>query len=220
MKIKEKQEAIKLRKKGYSLNEIYKMVSASKSTISVWIRDINLSNKARERLKNKTTLASIKSQETQKNKRNQRVFLDKKFAIDILNKIKLNKNSSTLLCALIYWCEGNKSEFDTIAFTNSDPNLVKKFLELLRTSFVLDESKFRVVLHLHNYHDSLKQIRFWSKITQIPKKQFTKPYIKKNTGKIIRKNYPGCINLKYYDITIARKLREIAKLFLQDGSIG
>ncbi len=42
MKLKEKKKARKLRKKGKSYSEILKKVKVSKSTLSVWLRDIKL----------------------------------------------------------------------------------------------------------------------------------------------------------------------------------
>ena len=49
-----------------------------------------------------------------------------------------------ILCALIYWCEGAKVKTG-IAFTNSDPNLVRTFLHLLKTGFDIDEKNSRYV---------------------------------------------------------------------------
>ncbi len=43
-KLEEKQKAIELRKQGLSYSEIRKKVDVSKSTLSIWCRDINLSN--------------------------------------------------------------------------------------------------------------------------------------------------------------------------------
>jgi len=42
MKLIEKQKVIELRKRGMTLSEIQKLVSVSKGTISLWMRDIIL----------------------------------------------------------------------------------------------------------------------------------------------------------------------------------
>ena len=115
---------------------------------------------------------------------------------------------------MIYWCEGNKSLRDSVFFTNSDPRLIANFLHLFRNSFDIDESKFRVCMHLHDYHNEEKQLNFWSDVTFIPKNQFFKSYKKLNTKKRIRDNYQGCIQVRYYDINIARKLQAVAKEFM------
>lgn len=68
------------------------------------------------------------------------------------------------------------------------------------------KKKFRVVVHLHGYHNMKKQLRFWSHITAIPLTQFTKPFLKKNTGINKKLGYPGCISIVYYDNRIKKEL--------------
>jgi hypothetical protein len=114
-----------------------------------------------------------------------------------------------LICALTYWCEGAK-DTNRVDFTNADPNLVKLFLNFFRSSFDVTPEKFRVRLHLHSYHDTTKQMNFWSKVTGIPKKQFTKPHLKQHTGIQTRENYQGCVGIRYHDADIARQLKATA----------
>lgn len=86
---------------------------------------------------------------------------------------------------------------------------------LIRKCFVLDERKFRPCIHLHSYHSPKKQLDFWSKVTDINKEQFIKPYQKANSGKRIRPNYQGCIRIRYHSCDVARRLMAIAKAFLR-----
>jgi hypothetical protein len=98
-------------------------------------------------------------------------------------------------------------------FINSDPNLVHTFLSLLRRSFNIDENKFRVCIHLHDYHNELRQIKFWSKITDIPTGKFLKSFRKSNTGKRVRNNYNGCVSIRYHDVMVSRELLMTAQAF-------
>jgi hypothetical protein len=102
---------------------------------------------------------------------------------------------------------GNKS----VSFINSDPEMIKYFLDVFRKAFKVDEKKFRALIHLHEYHDIDKQTDFWSKITRIPKEQFTKPYRKENGGKRKRENYQGCVSIRYNDRKIAKELIFLVK---------
>ncbi|MDD3728951.1 MAG: hypothetical protein PHH50_01355 [Candidatus Pacebacteria bacterium] len=52
-KIKEKEKAIKLRKKGLSYNDILKEIPVAKSTLSLWLRDVGLSKRQRQKLTEK-----------------------------------------------------------------------------------------------------------------------------------------------------------------------
>lgn len=204
MKNNAKKKAILLREKGFSFKEISDKLGISKSTASLWLRDVELSGDATERIHKLGVDGRNKGNRSVK----KRVASeDRAILLDVKNSIsqcKLLKNDLKAVCALLYWCEGGKTEKATLSFINSDPKLVKYFLDTFRKAFNVDESRFRVLIHLHNYHDIDQQIAFWSEITKIPKTQFTKPYNKPNTGKRIKKDYQGCISVRYY----GRKIRQ------------
>lgn len=208
-------KAKKLRKEGYSIKELKEILKVSKSTLSRWLQDVELSFEARRRLEENYTKGQLNSQEVIKRKTEQKNFEAESFAIDLLKNSDISNNISLLLCAMIYQCEGNKSIKDSVTFTNSDPALIKTFVYLFRKSFNLDERKFRVLMHLHDYHDECIQKKFWSKITGVPISQFLKTYNKVNTGVYKKENYQGCIQIRYRDVTIGRKLQAVAKTFME-----
>lgn len=49
--LKLKERAISLRKKGFSFREISEVLYISKSTASLWLKDVELSVKAKDRIK-------------------------------------------------------------------------------------------------------------------------------------------------------------------------
>lgn len=106
--------------------------------------------------------------------------------------------------ALLYWGEGSKSE-RRLTFTNSDPEMISSYLYLLRKVFNTDEKKFRFVLYLHDYHDQEEMYRYWLNVVKIDKKQ-SSIYIKKNAGKNKKKDYKGCVSIRYYDIKILEEI--------------
>lgn len=211
-----KERAIRLRKKGYSIKEISEKINISKSTSSVWLRDVALGTKAQKRLENRRLIGSYRAGITWKKKREkeERKIINK--AKEIVKKSDYRSVDFKIYCALLYWCEGTKGDRETVQFINSDPTLIRLFLALLRKSFLLDEKKFRVSLHLHNYHDERKQKFFWSQITMINERQFYKIYWKPNTKKRIKDEYPGCIRVVYHDISVARELRAIYNEFISN----
>ena len=203
--LKIKNLAKKLRKSGLSLKEISEKMSISKSTASAWLSPVKLGEKAKRRLRKRRIIGSYNAQQTKKKKRKkllQQYFVQEK--IDF-KSTKMDKKLYKMFAALLFWCEGAKTQAH-IEFINSDPKMIKLFLTLLRNSFSLDEKKFRVLMHLHGYHNEKMQQDFWSQVTQIPLSQFAKTYWKPNTGKRKRINYPGCIRVNYYDVRVARQL--------------
>lgn len=212
--IKTRERAINLRAKGYSLSEIHQKTGVSKSVISGWVKNVNLNYSARRRLLSKIKLGQFISAERNRQKTKEKMNGYRKQAAVDLAKININKITAKIICALIYWCEGGKNSFEGVKFTNSDPRLIKTFLYLLRKSFKIDEKKFRVCVHLHQYHNPAKQIKFWSRATGVPLARFIKPFLKSNTGKRIRENYPGCASVRYYHSDTARQLLATAEAFL------
>ena len=208
-----KEKAFALRTKGYSVKEIAKKLGIAQGTSSVWVRDIKLNAKAQERLNKRRLLPYYKSALRWQKKRIEEERCYSNRALYTIDKIKLDVNHAKLYCSLLYWCEGGKGYTESLKFVNSDPSLIKTFLKLLRDAFQLDESKFRVLMHLHFYHNEKKQKYFWSRLTQIPKSQFNKTFLKHNTRKRIKDNYPGCIAISYHDRKFARELRAIYRAF-------
>ncbi len=217
MKALERNKALVLRKKGWSEKEISGELGVSKSTVSLWVRNLKLSDKAKKILSKKFSLGQIKSQEAHRNITKQKVEAAEDFANEILIDYKNSNTTTLILCSLIYYCEGTKSMYQPVYFTNSDPLLLCLFLKLFRSSFNLNERKFRVCVHLHNYHNIRDQLNFWSKTLTIPRSQFSKPYLKKNSGVYKKEGYRGCVSLRYYDNDIARRLNIVAKAFMKMG---
>lgn len=211
--IEKKDEAIKLRRKGYSLKEIAEKLYIAKSTASLWLNSIILSQKAQERLKKKEILGQYKSIQIRRNKNEQKKNELKQIVIKALSSIVFDSNLNKLLCSVLFWAEGGKYTDSNVDFINSDPIMVSTFMKLLRQSFMIDENKLRILVHVHEYHDEKDIKNFWSKITNVPLTQFNKSYLKANTKKVIRHGYKGCVRIRYYDYKVARELRMFYNVF-------
>ncbi len=207
-----KSKAILLRKKGFSLKEISDIHNISKSTASAWLSSIQLSKTAKNRLERKKILGQYKSVLIKRKISIEQRETALKKASDDIKTIPLSKELFKIFCALLWWCEGNK-ETSYVRFTNSDPTLIQNFLYALRSGFDLNESKFRGLIHIHQYHKEKVQKAYWSKVTNIPLKQFNSSFRKANTGKRKKINYPGCIAISYYDAKIAKELEAIYNAF-------
>lgn len=102
--------------------------------------------------------------------------------------------------AMLYWAEGYKSKnANWVDLANSDPRMVSVFLNFLRVIYKVDERKFRVLLYCYADQDVLRLIIFWSRLTKIPKKQFIKPYVRKDFRESGRKMKYGMIHVRYID---------------------
>lgn len=212
-----KEAAIFLRKQGYSIKEIAAKFKIAQSTSSEWLKNILLDNRAIIRLKERRILGQYNSRQVFARKREQQEQKRQVLVEQILSKIEMSGELCKLCCSLLYWCEGNKGRDTLVRFTNSDPQLIKTFLSLIRKGFNTDESKFRALIHLHQYHNEEKQKNFWHEITGIPLDKFNRTYWKPNTGKRKHDNYPGCIAISYYDAKVAKELTTIYNSFVRRG---
>lgn len=210
-----RQRAIQLRQEGTSIPGIAKQLSIAKSTASYWVRSISLSERFQKHLLSKRLEGCEKGREVMRMRRlleNEKHAKEMSALISRLQK-KINKDFWKLFAAILFWCEGGKRQLNQVTFTNSDPALVSIFLFAVRGGFELDENKFRIVLHLHSYHEEIKQKLFWSNVTGISTSQFTKSYHKPHTKVRRREGYQGCVSLKYFDARIAKKLDALYHAF-------
>jgi|SRR3989338_3968612 len=212
-KLEIKREAELLRKQGKSLGEISDSLKIAKSTASAWTSKLALDKIALDVLSGKKVKAwqmglEVRHQKRESLKKNITDSAKKEF----LN-IRLNIPLRKLICSIFIWTEGTKFSDNHVGFMNSDPLMVFSFLILFRKSFILDETKFRGLIHVHEYHNEPEIRKYWSNITHIPISQFSKSYLKPNTGKRKRAEYMGSIAIRYYDYKIALELRAFYNTF-------
>lgn len=219
-KTSEQQDAINLRSQGYSLSEIASLLRVSKSSVSLWVRSIPLSNTALSVIEGKRSVARERAGATKRKRVDERLVECVQLGREEIDAIPSNLSTIRLLCAIMYWCEGTKMRrSEVLGFTNSDPAVVATFLSLFRKGFAPDERKLRLNIHLHEYHDTNTQLRFWSKVTNIPLAQCHKPYLKPHTGTRIRDGYQGCVSVRYLEVDMGRRLEGIAKAFFNNQGL-
>lgn len=213
-----KNKAITLRKQGYSIKEIAKKLNIALSTSSLWLENVKLTPETKQILIHKKILGQYKSSVVIRQKTLQRKLNFDLQARLLVKKIKSSREMDALLCSILYWAEGSKVG-SLVCFTNSDPEMISVFLRLFRSSFDLDESKFRCLVHIHEYHDDIEEKQYWSKITSIPLIQFNQSYHKPHSGIRKRVNYHGTISIRYYDSEIAVKIKSIYNMFTRHRSV-
>src|SRR3989338_3668818 len=105
MKSQTKKQAVILRKQGHSLKDISVILSVSKSTCSLWLRNVTLSYKARERLEAHCRRGVLRGAAVRHEKS---TFIKTKIqqrVSDNFTTITWSKECKKLACALLYWAE-------------------------------------------------------------------------------------------------------------------
>ena len=82
----------------------------------------------------------------------------------------------------VFWGEGSKKNPHAVRLSNSDPELIKKFIDFLVNIYHIDKNKLRFqILSYDDLHPS-RLVSFWGKYLSVKKAQFFKTTILKKRG--------------------------------------
>lgn len=174
-----RRQAIILRKQGKSYSQIKTELKVSKSTLSVWLKELPLDPTRLKELRDFSHLRIENYRNTMRKKREQRLSVY--YNEEKSNWIPLSKRELYLAGLFLYWGEGDKANRGTVSINNTDPMLMKFALYWLVECLEIPKEKIKVNLHLYDDMKILEEMNFWSQELNMPKVNFAKPYIKKST---------------------------------------
>lgn len=167
-----KNKAIQLRVNGNSYSEILKHIPVAKSTLSLWLRSVDLSKKQRQTLTLKKLQAAWRGGEARKRDRIER---SKKIIEQARMEVKkITDRDLWLAGVMLYWAEGSKekeySPGTGIIFGNSDIYMVKLYLKWLKDCLLISEDRLVFEIYVHETHkDNIENVcHFWSENTGFP----------------------------------------------------
>lgn len=127
-----------------------------------------------------------------------------------------------IIGSTVWWTEGTKAYKDkrwknvwvtNVDVTNTNPEIIKVFLSFLRKDIGIDESRLKLQLQIHKGDDEELLETFWSKITDIPKRRFTKTIIRPTGNKIGKSK--GTCKVRYSDKTTYHKIKSLSEEILR-----
>jgi len=176
---REKIDKIKLlRKKGYSLPEIAKELNVGTASVFRYTQGVEILPQYWKEWHGKQG-GSIKRMKL----REQEAI--NKAAIEIPS---LSIKEKLIFLSALYWGEGNKKDFNLI---NSDPELIKIFINGLGEVFSIPKDKLRISIRIYEDLNINKCLKFWSSITGVPVNKFKSVNILKGK-KIGKLEYGMC----------------------------
>lgn len=187
MKLFEKTKALRLRQSGYSIKEIAAEVGVARSSVSLWVREIQLTEEQSSKLAAKPfTSASVEK------RRVTRLANEKEKRLKIIQQAKNEITTITnkdlwLIGVMLYWAEGGKTQ-RIVRFSNGDPEMIRIIMCFFRTVCKVPEDKFRGYIHIHPHLDYRSAEKYWSEISNIRLEQFFKTYRKPNISSQNKKN--------------------------------
>ncbi|MBI5299382.1 MAG: hypothetical protein HY877_03695 [Deltaproteobacteria bacterium] len=192
-----------LRAQGLSYGEIFSVIKASKSSISIWCRDIQVNPTQKIFLKKRGGVASKRGQHNKLNRAKEIEQIKQSASKEIG---PLTSNEFKLAGLMLYWAEGGKTTRQ-IDFTNSNPKIIVLMMQRFRKICEIDNSRFRIQLHLHSGQKEESIKAFWSSLMGIPLEQSYKSYIKKEgTGHRKNKLYCGTVKIRVCNGNLLQKI--------------
>jgi transposase-like protein len=150
MKTKERELARRLRREeGAAIGEIARRVGVSKSSVSIWVRDIELSAAQHEALVQRNPAYNRQLSGWTRLAERRRVERQG-FQEDGRRRARLRDPEFVAGC-MLYWAEGSK-ERNQLQFTNSDPAMARFFVDFLKRYFDLRGDQIRITCHLYADH--------------------------------------------------------------------
>jgi transposase len=190
-----------LREQGYDYNRIAAELGVSKSSVSLWVRDLPWPDRlSYEECRKRAAEGVQRYWAAERRVREaQREATRATAAAEIGT---LTKRELLIAGAIAYWCEGAKNKpylrHDHVVFINSDPGLIMFFLRFLDAAGIgRDRLIYRV--QIHESADVAAAEQFWLALTAAASDQFRRTTLKRHNPKTIRKNvgsdYRGCLRV-------------------------
>ena len=176
MKIEEKQEARRLRKDlGWPIGRISETLGVAKSSVSLWVRDIDLTEEQKAHL---VSLNPIFNNALKGANKRHETGLTRRREEQQIGREDARKNDPLHLAGcMLYWAEGSKCK-NTLKFTNSDQDMLCFFLKFLKYYEVQKED---ITIYINCYTNNgltSEQIEDkWLEILDLPRSCLRKTQI-------------------------------------------
>lgn len=194
-------KAVEMRKAGYSYRQILETLPlpVAKSSLSLWLRDVPLTESQHQALRARTQQAvSTRAQSI----RAQRIRRQEATIAEAKAQVQFVTESELFVAGLAaYWAEGAKAKpwrpgGERVQFINSDPDMIRLFLRWLSLLGITSEQLiFRISIHENADIDAA--IRYWTTLVGVPASEFRRPTLKRHNPKTVRYNtgdtYRGCL---------------------------
>ncbi|MPY54458.1 helix-turn-helix domain-containing protein [Streptomyces acidicola] len=191
--------ARELRLQGWTYDQIQVELGCSKSSISLWVRD--LPRPERRRSREESAAIARRGWEAKlriRDEERQHTKEVAKQAVGVLSPREL-----FLVGAGLYWAEGSKDKpydrRENVTFVNSDPGMIQVFLAWLGLLGV-ERERLRYSVMIHENADVAGAEQYWADLVGADRSAFNKTTLKRHNPKTVRKNvgesYRGCLVIK------------------------
>ncbi|MYT30941.1 MULTISPECIES: hypothetical protein [unclassified Streptomyces] len=197
-----REQARALRRAGRTYDEIVAELGVSKSSVSLWVRDLPKPTKSPEAMHQMREARWAPYREA----RDRQIAETKAAAKKEIGT--LTDRELFLVGVGLYWAEGGKSKpydrREKVVFVNSDPGMIQVYLAWLRLLGV-EDWQLRFTVMIHESADVAAAERYWADLVGVEVTTLGKTTLKKHNPKTVRKNvgegYHGCLTVRVLQCT-------------------
>ncbi|MFI1199013.1 hypothetical protein ACH4VR_06055 [Streptomyces sp. NPDC020883] len=189
-----REQARTLRRAGRTYDEIVAELGVSKSSVSLWVRDLPRPTKSPEAMHQMREARWAPYREA-RDRQIAETKAEAKKQIGVLTEREL-----FLVGVGLYWAEGAKSKpyarREHLQFVNSDPDMIRLYLAWLRL-LKIEPERVRYRVMIHESADVEAAERYWADLVGVDVATLERTTLKKHNPKTTRKNtgesYHGCL---------------------------
>ena len=214
-----KSQVIALRKKGASIRDIEMKLGIPRSTLSGWIKNLELTSRQKERLFRRweqgLVTARIGAARWHNTQKATRLAEAVESASRTLREIPDDRVSLELALTMLYMGEGSKTK-SGLGLGNSDPLIIRFYVSALERLYGISRQNLRAELHLRADQDAEAMKIFWSQAIGVPLSRFL--YVtrdQRTSGKPTYDGYPGVCFISGGGVAIQRKIMYLARAYAE-----
>lgn len=219
MRFEEKQRARELRRQGWSYNDVLKEVSVSKGTLSLWLRDITLTE---EQIFGRQCRQTAGREKFIKNVRLRRDARWAEYRREAEEEFAtLSQDAQFMFGLALYVGEGSKTSGNQLCLTNCDPRVIRKGLEFY-AKIGLPRGGIHLAIQIHPGLSKQGAEAFWQEVTGLPLEHFhTTREVISRASKLTKGHLQvyGTCQLRAFSTTLRQKLGRWMELALDDGPL-
>jgi hypothetical protein len=165
MKTDERRQARELRAQGWSIREIERRLGLARSSVSLWVRDVELTAEQRAALvaRMRTGQAAARERKAAAARAVRKSYQDEGRAL------ARERDGSYAAGCMLYWAEGDKQR-NSVRLSNADPEVLVFFAGFLRAHFGVRDEQMNVYCNLFADHvERQGEIeRYWLERLRLP----------------------------------------------------
>ena len=158
------------------MKEIERKLDVSRSSVSLWVRDIQLTSEQHAALlqRNPAYNGQLKGSKTNR----ERARLRRRRHQLSGRRRARTPDSLYVAGCMLFWAEGDKCR-GSVRFSNSDPEVIRLFARFLRECFGVTDDGIRVYCHLFADHVSHQHEveQFWLDVVGLPRTSLRKSMV-------------------------------------------